>query len=246
MATIFPAFLAISSCSEESAKSPAVLPTSEVAESVISAKREAYRANLEALETDRVALREELQNAASSGKTAVIAKARQRLLRALIEDIFPAWYGTTWAFGGVSQQPGEGQIACGYFVTTCLRDAGFRLERVKLAQQPSQRIITTLTTKPHIKLFYDKPMDVIAKHLRDTGPGLYVVGLDQHTGFVVNDGEKLSFVHSSYFRPPFSVTAEPIEGWNPLAKSRYRVFGRILTDETVRRWIQGEKFPLRR
>jgi hypothetical protein len=44
-----------------------------------------------------------------------------------------------------SETPGRGEIACGYFVSTVLRDAGFGVERVRLAQQASERIVRTLS-----------------------------------------------------------------------------------------------------
>ena len=61
----------------------------------------------------------------------------------------------------------------------------------------------------------------------------------------MNDGEHLAFIHSSYYRPPFSVTAEPIHGKNPLADSKYRVFGKILSDEMIRKWLANAEFVLK-
>src|SRR4051812_5282380 len=53
---------------------------------------------------------------------------------AVVETIIPEWIGTAWNFYGTSEKPHEGTIACGYFVTTILRDAGVNLARIKLAQ----------------------------------------------------------------------------------------------------------------
>src|SRR6187455_2399459 len=42
---------------------------------------------------------------------------------AVVETIIPGWIGTAWNFNGTSEKPQQGSIACGYFVTTILRDA---------------------------------------------------------------------------------------------------------------------------
>lgn len=54
------------------------------------------------------------------------------------------WVGTKWNFNGVIRVPGQGTIACGYFVTTVLEDIGFKLNRIKLSQQASSVMITSL------------------------------------------------------------------------------------------------------
>src|SRR5690606_907796 len=53
----------------------------------------------------------------------------------LLNEIIPYWYGTEWDFEGHTAIPNEGKIACGYFVSTTLRDMGLNINRYKLAQQ---------------------------------------------------------------------------------------------------------------
>ncbi|MEM7010312.1 MAG: hypothetical protein AAF585_02410 [Verrucomicrobiota bacterium] len=219
---------------------------SDLSETEIREKQEAYQETLQQLQKARSKFKSAYDFAPTDVKRSeVISSARAKITEAFLKEIFPAWYGTEWDFNGVTQTPGEGQIACGYFVTTCLRDAGFNVQRVKLAQQASQRIIETVADPDTIKIIYDKPMENVVDHLKKSSAGIYIVGLDKHTGFVVNDGENLAFIHSSYYRPPFSVTAEPIEGRNPLAHSKYRVFGKILSNEMIRKWIEGEAFEMK-
>ncbi|MFT5465466.1 MAG: hypothetical protein ACI8UO_000561 [Verrucomicrobiales bacterium] len=219
---------------------------SDLEDSEIEEKQANYSETLQQLLDSRDEFRKNYQMVPSGAKRAeVIEEVRKKLTSTLLTRILPAWYGTEWDFNGVSQTPGEGQIACGYFVTTCLRDAGMNLERVKLAQQASQRIIKTVADPETIKIIYDKPIEDVAAYLEKSGPGIYIVGLDTHTGFVVNDGENHALIHSSYYKPPFSVTAEPIDGRNPLAHSKYRVIGKILDDEMIRKWLMGEAFPMK-
>jgi len=228
------------------AEPPAASVTSvKTPEQVIAEKRAGYAAAKEKLSQARQSYRALYLEANTARRREIIAQARAEVLRTLTEELFPAWYGTTWAFEGVSETPGEGEIACGYFVTTLLRDAGFKVQRVKLAQQPSQRIIKTVATPDDIKLTYEKPIAEIESQLTTTGAGLYIVGLDQHTGFVFNDGAANFFIHSSYYRPPFSVTREPVTGHNPLYHSKYRMIGKILGDAMMRKWILGEDFPMK-
>lgn len=215
---------------------------------LISKKQTEYQQNLKALSLNQQRLGTLWKTAPLSKRPQLISEARAAVFTGLVSDLFPAWYGTTWDFNGVTQSPGEGKIACGYFVTTCLRDAGFNLERIKLAQQPSQTIIETVVDSVAVdtKITYQKPIGDIASAIRKQGHGIYIVGLDTHTGFVANDGTSLAFVHSSYYRPPFSVTAEPVLGVNPLADSKYRIVGKILGDKMIEKWLTGEKFEMKK
>ena len=74
-------------------------------------------------------------------------KIERHLVEMLTDSIFPFWIGTKWGFYGTTQVPGKGKIACGYFVSTTLEHAGFDIERIKLAQQASSVIISTLCNK---------------------------------------------------------------------------------------------------
>lgn len=202
--------------------------------------RENYKTARGKLESWRKSHATAYRQANNSGKAKIREIARKKLLEVLQTDIFPAWYGTTWDFNGISQTPGEGKIACGYFVSTCLRDAGFNVPRIRMAQQPSQRIIEALTIKSERKITAGASMEAVAKHLKASGTGLYVVGLDRHVGFVLVTDKAMTFVHSSYYTPPRCVVSEPIKGRNPLADSNYRVIGKILGDELLGKWLRGE------
>ena len=238
--------IVVSSCGQENPSTPkhadASSPGFTISEAIQA--REDYQTTLEALAASRNSLNRQHQAALASGDTEEQAKiletARSTVFEAIVTEIFPAWTGTPWDFNGVSQTPGEGKIACGYFVTTTLRDAGFNLPRTKLAQQASQTIINSLTGRESISISAGKPISEIENHIRRSGVGLYIVGLDSHVGFVVYDGSTLTFVHSSYFTPPRAVVAEPINSDNPLKRSNYRVVGKILDDTLIRKWLRNE------
>ena len=192
------------------------------------------------IEGHRRELGEAYRAAESTAERARIrGEARDYLARVVRDDLFPRWYGTPWDYNGTTQTPGEGAIACGYFVTTVLRDAGFRLERVRLAQVPSETMIKALVPETQIRRFSDVSLEDFVAAVRDEGPGLFLVGLDLHTGFLVNEAGEVSFVHASYV-PPRRVFREPALTSPILGASRYRVVGKLTgSDRVLERWLAG-------
>jgi len=171
----------------------------------------------------------------------VLARAEAAVFDAIVNELIPAWYGTPWEFYGTSQTPGEGAIACGYFVTTILRDAGFQVERVRLAQQASEHIIKTLVGEGRIERYRYKSSREVAEATAARGEGLYVVGLDCHVGFLaVKDGET-RFLHSSYMSP-LCVVNEKAATSMPF-QSDYRVVGKLLDGPMLVAWLEGRAFP---
>lgn len=162
-------------------------------------------------------------------KTAEIAKV---FTEQLTHKIFPYWYGTDWDFNGTSQTPNEGSIACGYFVTTTLRDLGVDLNRVKLAQCASEEMIKKLVSEDNIYRFSNKNIQEFEDTLKDKGNGIYVVGLDNHTGFLYLSDEGNYFIHSSGARP-FKVVKEKLAESYLLKKSKYRIAGKLSGDQKL-------------
>jgi hypothetical protein len=70
-----------------------------------------------------------------AARNELLDSAGEYFTSALINDIIPHWYGTVWDFNGHTENPRKGTIACGYFVSTTLTDAGFEIDRYKMAQQ---------------------------------------------------------------------------------------------------------------
>jgi hypothetical protein len=190
------------------------------------------------LETERVALAARYQQAASPAQQAnIIAEARALVTRSIYAEIFPSWYGTSWDFNGTTEVPQQGKIACGYFVSTVLRDAGWRVQRTRLAQQASENIILSLTTDPHVKRFRRVAIGDFVDAVKKWGAGIYVVGLDIHTGLIVNTGSDVYFIHSSYVEP-YKVVRENATESKILASSNYRVLGKITADDRfIERWL---------
>lgn len=164
--------------------------------------------------------------------------AQERIFTsAVIETIIPAWIGTAWDFNGTTETPQQGSIACGYFVTTVLRDAGLPIARVKLAQYASEQMITTLIQSKYISRFSNIAMEDFIETIKKDGYGLYIVGLDNHTGFIYNDGKDIYFIHSTFIGTR-NVQKENAVTNQILKQSKYKVLGKISSDEKIlERWI---------
>jgi hypothetical protein len=205
-----------------------------------------YRGLLAKLESERAALALRYQEARSeTEKNRIVDQARAAIVRAIYTEMFPDWYGTAWDFNGTTEVPRQGKIACGYFVTTVLRDAGWKVQRARLAQQASENIILSLTSETYIKRFRRVAIDDFIRTVKEWGPGIYVVGLDIHTGFIVNSGDEVYFVHASYAEP-FAVVKERALDSKILQASKYRVLGRITADdEFIAKWLLRKEIVTR-
>ncbi|MGJ8696947.1 MAG: hypothetical protein ACSHYF_11550 [Verrucomicrobiaceae bacterium] len=186
-----------------------------------------------------------------SARTAAEITSIQQEARAALEESLPklmrCWLGTDWDFNGTSQIPGEGNIACGYFVSTVLRDAGFQVERIRLAQQASQNIIGTFLPRDHMHVRANLNYDLFLSEVASRGPGIRIVGLDRHVAFlVVQDDGEVRFIHSSGGAAK-SVVDQDRENAHALRASEYRVTGNITrNDEIIHQWLTGAKWKTQR
>lgn len=201
-----------------------------------------YNAVKAKIKSKQLELGKSYSSANATGKPAVVDQARKYLVKVINEEIFPAWMGTPWDFNGTTQVPKEGKIACGYFVTTVLRDAGFGVERVKLAQQASLKIIRVLTPKEQIKDYGGIDVPTLVERVKKMPDGLYVVGLDIHTGFILHQGSKVQFIQASYGNPAVVVREEAVAS-KILAQSKRFVLGRVDNDVLLAKWLRQEAIP---
>jgi hypothetical protein len=172
-------------------------------------------------------------------RSAVETDAR-RFLEFVMPDMMRCWLGTPWDFHGTASQPGEEKIACGYFVSTVLRDVGFRVDRFRLAQQPSENILRSFLPKDECVLCVGLPYEAFANDLQAAKPGIYIVGLDTHVGFVVVANGGFRFIHSSGSRP-WCVVDQSRDAAEVLRDSRWRMLGNLTANpDVIRSWLSEE------
>ncbi len=204
-----------------------------------------YAVLVSELERWRVELAERHRKARDEAERA----AAEHDARVILERVLPAmmrcWLGTPWDFNGTAEKPGGGRIACGYFVSTVLRDAGFRLDRYQLAQQPSENILRSFLSKDTCALSIGKPYATFADEMSRAKPGVYLVGLDTHVAFLVADGHGFRFIHASGSRP-WCVVDEGRDEAGVLRDSNWRMLGNLTADaEVIRTWLAAGAIKVR-
>jgi hypothetical protein len=190
------------------------------------------------LETHRVELKAAWQKRPSEARQ----QARATLLSYFENAAFPAWKGTTWNFYGTSTTPREGTIACGYYVTTVLEQAGFHLQRVLLAQQASAYVVSTLARGTRVDWIRPAGNAEAVQEIHTRfGDGLYVIGFDYHVGFLRLEGERAAFCHSSFIDPGSVTCEDPVP--SGAFASRTYVVADALNDSVLDDWILGRAIP---
>ncbi len=166
-----------------------------------------------------------------SEKKKVLEKA-QKTFESSFQEVCKYWYGTGWSYSGMSEIPGRGKIACGYFVTTVLRDLGYPIDRIKMAQAASETLIRNTVDKKFIKVRVKKDFGDFMEEVEEMGNGIYILGLDTHVGFLFVDGNSTHFIHSSNSLLK-GVRNQMAFSSNTIRKSKYRVVGKI----QIEKWL---------
>ena len=203
----------------------------------------------EVLSAEAERWRLDLSQRYSKAKTPLERELVEQDARLILEEALPAmmrcWLGTPWDFDGTAEGPGKGKVACGYFVATVLKDAGFRVDRYRLAQQPSENILRTFLSKEACSLTIGKPYEAFTAGLADVTPGVYVIGLDTHVAFLVVREGGFRFIHSSGSRP-WCVVEEGQDEAQVLRKSNWRMLGNFTGNPgVVKAWLKGENIAVR-
>lgn len=186
-----------------------------------------YPVEVAAIETQRLSFAER-----SAPRDEVRAWLTDRIETRLV----PAWLGTAWDFYGTTDTPRSGEIACGHFVGTILRDAGFRVDRLAVGRLPSEHIIGLFAEPARRLRFRNQSPDAIVGALQAAPDGLYGVGLDFHAGLMWKRGDRLRFCHASFVADEV-VCEDPAT--SPAFPSNYTVLGPILGDAAIDGWLAG-------
>lgn len=175
---------------------------------------------------------------------AVVEAEARNLLERVLPAMMRCWLGTKYDFNGTAEGPGQGKIACGYFVATVLKDAGFKVDRYKLAQQASGNILETFLPKNACFLTVDQDYQEFAAEVAKRDPGVYVVGLDTHVAFLVVRDGGFHFIHASGAKP-WCVVDQGVNDAGALRRSSWRVLGNLTAEPSViRRWLKASAIPV--
>lgn len=165
-----------------------------------------------------------------------LTQGKELFAHLLVDSIFNYWYGTTWDFNGHTKTPRNGEIACGYFITTTMKDVGIKLNRIKLAQQASSEIIKKLCKGNTIQLFSD--LEKLKSYLSDLKNNeVLILGLDYHVGFVVKRNGENYFIHSNYISRE-GVIKETLATSAAIRNSNIYMIGNVSrNDELILKWL---------
>ncbi|OUR98260.1 hypothetical protein A9Q86_14500 [Flavobacteriales bacterium 33_180_T64] len=169
-----------------------------------------------------------------------IDSASKYIYSKLLNDIIPHWYGTEWDFNGHTNIPNNGEIACGYFVSTTLKHLGFNLNRYKMAQQAGLLEARMLQPKSELKMYSNESFKSLKEKLNTIyANGIYFVGLDNHVGYVLIKDRELYFLHSSYYDDKVMIE---LAEQSPCFDSNFYVFAEISTNrKLIASWILNER-----
>ena len=179
-------------------------------------------------------------------RDSIINDARQYFTAQLLNQIVPHWYGTAWDFDGYTNNPNDGLIACGYFVSTTLQHMGVNVNRYKLAQQAGLNEAKTLEPEKDLLVYridYSEELEIIFSKMKTAlSDGLYFVGLSNHVGYIYVKNKELYFLHSNY-----------VDGYVMIEKAKYSdafqsdiyVIADIThNDSLILKWINNTIIPV--
>ncbi|MCK8479224.1 hypothetical protein [Psychroserpens algicola] len=198
-----------------------------------------YKANIDKIIVDRAYFSRLYQ----TQSTKAIDTASKYLYSKLLNEIVPHWYNTQWDFNGHTNSPNEGEIACGYFVSTTLKHLGFNLNRYKMAQQAGLIEARMLQLNSELKIYRNQTFEFLKQKLNSVyQDGIYFVGLDNHVGYVLIKDKELYFLHSSYCDN--KVVMELAETSACFVSNIY-VFAEISTNSSlVKKWIFNDRLQV--
>lgn len=179
-------------------------------------------------------------------KQQIINEAKNILTEQLVNTIIPFWYGTKWSFDGYTSTPTEGEIACGYFVSTTLKDMGFNLNRYKLAQQRPDLEAKSIQLSDSIEMIDNMSANCIKDYfIKYKVNGVYFVGLDSHVGYLLKTQNELFFIHSNYINST-GVVIETTENSRAFSSNVYYIADITNNNQLIEKWLLNETIMVRK
>ena len=191
------------------------------------------------IETQQKAIKANYLKASAQEKKALLLSTKQVITKNLTSTIIPFWYGTKWSFDGYTAIPKQGEIACGYFVSTTLSHVGFKLNRYKLAQKDPKKEAELLQINGAIEVLEKSPSELKKHFINTKKDGLYFVGLDFHVGYLLKENNEVFFIHSNYINHE-GVKKESITESKAFVSKKYYIVAITENEKLVEKWILNE------
>lgn len=192
---------------------------------------ETHLKNYKSLKSSIANQKRTIRNRTDIDQDAKIELVKDYMAQTLVDSIFPYWLGTEWDFNGYTETPRQGVVACGYFVSTTLRDLGIKLNRFKIAQMGASDIIYALCDKETVVKL--SSVDKVNEYMRSVKENeILIVGLDFHVGFLFKKNNKNYFAHSNYIQMK-GVEIELAENSMALSNSNLYVIGNLMKNEKM-------------
>lgn len=159
----------------------------------------------------------------------------------LVNRIIPFWEGTEWSFEGHTSIPGKGEIACGYFVSTTLKDVGMNLNRYKLAQQSPINEASSLALNTEVIEIAENSIEENISKINSTlKEGIHFIGFESsHVGYILKEKGQLYLIHSNYIGFK-GVEIEEIEESEVFASyNRYYLTELSTNENLLKSWVEG-------
>ncbi len=175
-----------------------------------------------------------------AARKCTLDSAAEIFTQRLVNGIMPYWYGTAWDYNGYSDVPGQGQIACGYLVSTTLKHAGISVNRYRMAQKSAMDGALMLEPKSQLDIEYTNRDSFITRFLRKKKDGLYMLGLSNHVGYLYKSNQEAYFIHSTYLQPSMVMCEKALLS-DAMAFSRIFVLADITHNHSlISKWLKGE------
>lgn len=177
----------------------------------------------------------------SNEKKEILKNAKYYLFKSIADDILPFWYDTKWDFNGTTENPRDGTIACGYFISTVLAHAGIDMDRYALGRETAGAVIQTLCKRESIHIVRKNNFQRLFQYLQQQKDGIYILGMDWHIGFIIKKQNKIRFIHSR--KPKHAgVLNEEAEDSPTLKLSNFYMIGSVLDNENIiQQWVGKTK-----
>lgn len=175
----------------------------------------------------------------STNKTESLNQIKNKFTNHLVNEIISQWYETKWSFDGYSETPKKGTIACGYFVSTTLRDVGFNINRFKMAQKSPLEEAKIVACGNEIITLKNKSKVELKNYFNTKKDGVYFIGLDFHVGYIYKQGTNIYFIHSNYIENK-GVMKEKIEDSKAIISDIYYISDITHNQKLMIKWLDNE------